>query len=242
MPINEIKLVGRTFLINIQIGNRTRIVEITMKQFNEMLDKLPDNDNLPPQVLDRMSEICRRNFRKGKLARRLRPDTISHIKEGYSQFFGRPWETICAANRHAEFIETRMRICGHLVSLKYVTSEIAAFFIDRDRSTIDGAIKRCQGLCETDKSFELNSNMLATFMEKWMLDTYTPRTQQAVESLPEIQFESEGSIHTSTDKARIADESTKAADAIGKVIIEEWGTAPEPPKPIGDMVLKDWIQ
>jgi len=241
-PIREIKMVGRDFFVEMQMGRACPVVVITPAEFNRMMDMMMEAENLNASILDKMAEICRRNFRKGKLARRLRPDTIAHIKEGYSQFFGRPWETICAANRHAEFIETRMRICGHLVSLKYVTSEIAAFFIDRDRSTIDGAIKRCQGLCETDKSFELNSNMLATFMEKWMLDTYTPRTTQSVESLPEIQFESEGSIHTSTDKARIADESTKAADAIGKVIMEEWFTTPEPPKPIGDMVLKDWIQ
>jgi len=242
MPINEIKLVGRTFLINIQIGNRTRIVEITMKQFNEMLDKLPENDNLPPQVLDRMSEICRRNFRKGKLARRLRPDTIEQIKAGYCEFFGREWESITAMSRKAAYIETRMFVCGHLHSMGYSEPEIAAFFIPRDRTTIMGALERFGGLMQVDKSFAFNAGLLASHMEEWMLNSYETRTTQAADSLPEIQFESEGSIHTSTDKARIADESTKAADAIGKVIIEEWGTAPEPPKPIGDMVLKDWIQ
>ena len=223
MPINEIKLVGRTFLINIQIGNRTRIVEITMKQFNEMLDKLPDNDRLPPSVLDRMSEICRRNFRKGKLARRLRPDTIEQIKAGYCEFFGREWESITAMSRKAAYIETRMFVCGHLHSMGYSEPEIAAFFIPRDRTTIMGALERFGGLMQVDKSFAFNAGLLASHMEEWMLNSYEPRTIHQGEALPEIQFESEGSIHTSTDKARIADESTKAADAIGKVIMEEWG-------------------
>ncbi len=184
-PIKQIKLVGRTFLVEIQFNNASPVVEITAKQFNAMMDQMVEADNLDASILDRMAEICRRNFRKGKLARRLRPDTIAHIKEGYGQFFGRPWETICAPNRHAEFIETRMRICGHLVSMKYVTGEIAAFFIDRDRSTIDGAIKRHASLCETDKSFELNSSILAAFMEKWMLDSYEVKQgqQMAIEEL-----------------------------------------------------------
>ncbi len=180
-PIKEIKMVGRDFFVEIKLGCVRPVVVITPVEFNRMMDAMLEADNLHVSILDKMADICRRNFRKGKLARRLRPDTIAHVKEGYSQFFGRPWETICAANRHAEFIETRMRICGHLVSMKYVTSEIAAFFIDRDRSTIDGAIKRCQGLCETDKSFELNSNILAAFMEKWMLDTYAPTEQPVTE-------------------------------------------------------------
>ena len=69
--------------------------------------------------------------------------------------------------------------------MKYVTGEIAAFFIDRDRSTIDGAIKRHASLCETDKSFELNSSILAAFMEKWMLDSYEVKQgqQMAIEEL-----------------------------------------------------------
>lgn len=165
-------MVGRSFEVAFTVGCVRAKAEITAKQFNAMMDQMVLAENLDASILDKMAEICRRNFRKGKLARRLRPDTIAHIKNGYAEFFGRPWETICAVNRHAEFIETRMRICGHLVSMNYVTSEIAAFFIDRDRSTIDGAIKRCQGLCQTDKSFEFNSTMLANFMEKWMLDSY----------------------------------------------------------------------
>ena len=76
---------------------------------------------------------------------------------------------------------------------------------------------------QVDKSFAFNAGLLASHMEEWMLNSYEPRTIHQGEALPEIQFESEGSIHTSTDKARIADESTKAADAIGKVIMEEWG-------------------
>jgi len=180
-PIREIKMVGRDFYVEMQMGAACPVVVITPAEFNRMMDMMLESENLHVSILDKMAEICRRNFRKGKLARRLRPDTIAHIKEGYSQFFGRPWETICAANRHAEFIETRMRICAHLVSMKYVTGEIAAFFIDRDRATIDGAIKRCHGLCKTDKSFELNSNILAAFMEKWMLDTYAPTEQPVTE-------------------------------------------------------------
>lgn len=184
-PIKQMKLVGRTFLVEMEMGRACPVVEITAKQFNAMMDQMVEADNLDASILDLMAEICRRNFRKGKLARRLRPDTIAHIKEGYGQFFGRPWETICAPNRHAEFIETRMRICGHLVSMKYVTGEIAAFFIDRDRSTIDGAIKRHASLCETDKSFELNSSILSAFMEKWMLDSYEVKQgqQMAIEEL-----------------------------------------------------------
>ena len=179
-PIKQIKLVGRTFLVEIQFSNASPVVEITAKQFNAMMDQMVESDNMDIRILDRMAEICRRNFRKGKLARRLRPDTIKHIKDGYSQFFGRPWETICAPNRHAEYIEVRMRICGHLVAMKYVTSEIAAFFIDRDRSTIDGAIKRHEGLCQTDKSFQWNTKMLTEFMEKWMLDSYQSEQVQQV--------------------------------------------------------------
>lgn len=184
-PIQEITMVGRDFEAEFTLGCvRSRVV-ITAKEFNTMMDAMVESDNMDVRILDRMAEICRRNFRKGKLARRLRPDTISHIKEGYSQFFGRPWETICAPNRHAEFIETRMRICGHLVSMRYVTGEIAAFFIDRNRSTIDGAIKRHASLCETDKSFELNSSILSAFMEKWMLDSYEVKQgqQMAIEEL-----------------------------------------------------------
>lgn len=170
--VTEIKMVGRDFYVEMEMNRARPVVVITAKEFNTMMDQMVEADNLDVSILDRMAEICRRNFRKGKLARRLRSETIKHIKDGYSQFFGRTWETICAPNRHAEFIEVRMRICGHLTAMKYTTSEIAAFFIDRDRSSIDGAIKRCDGLCETDKTFAWGSNLLAEFMEKWMLDSY----------------------------------------------------------------------
>jgi hypothetical protein len=241
-PIREIKMVGRDFFVEMQMGRACPVVVITPAEFNRMMDMMMESENMHVSILDKMAEICRRNFRKGKLARRLRPDTIEQIKAGYCEFFGREWESITAMSRKAAYIETRMFVCGHLHSMGYSEPEIAAFFIPRDRTTIMGALERFGGLMQVDKSFAFNAGLLASHMEEWMLDSYEPRTTQAAESLPEIQFESEGSIHTSTDKARIADESTKAADAIGKVIMEEWGIAPEPPKPIGDMALKDWIQ
>ena len=222
-PIKQIKLVGRTFLVEIQFNNASPVVEITANQFNQMMDSLCQTENLSQSILDKMSEICRKNLRKGKLARRLRPDTIEQLKAGYCNFYGRDWDSICATSRMAAFIETRMHVCGHLRYLQYSDAEIAAFFVPRDRTTIMSAIERHTGLMDVDKSFAFNATLLGSHMEQWMLNSYTPRTQRPPDDLPEIKFESEGSIHASTDMARIDDESTKAADAIGKVIMEEWG-------------------
>lgn len=176
-PINQIKLVGRTFLVEMQMGRACPVVEITMNEFNRMMDYLCDTDNMSQSVLDKMSEICRKNLRKGKLARRLRPETIEQVKAGYCNFYGRDWESICSSSRKAAYIETRMLVCGHLRYLKYTDAEISTFFVPRDRTTIMSAIKRHNDLLDVDKTFAHNRTLLASSMEKWMLDTYQPNEE-----------------------------------------------------------------
>jgi hypothetical protein len=75
-PIREIKMVGRDFFVEMQMGRACPVVVITPAEFNRMMDMMMESENMHVSILDKMAEICRRNFRKGKLARRLRPDTI----------------------------------------------------------------------------------------------------------------------------------------------------------------------
>jgi hypothetical protein len=164
-------MVGREWHVKFQMGCVTPVVVITAKEFNRMMDGLLESDDVSQSVLDKMAEVCRRNYRKGRVARKLRQDTIQMLKDGYCNFFGRDWETICRKNRHATYIETRLHIYGHLSSINYTPPEIAAFFIDRDRTTIIDAITRWRNLCEVDKSFAFQSNLLGTHMQSWMFRT-----------------------------------------------------------------------
>lgn len=216
MPIKEMKMVGRSFFVQIEIGNKTRVVEISMKQFNEMLDELCEGDDVPFPVLDRMAKICRKNFTKGRVSRRLRDDTIQMLKEGYAAFFGHDWASIMSHSRKAAYIETRRHIYGHLKALGYTELEMAARFINRDRTTIYSGIEMHNALMETDEDYELVAISLGKHMDEWMMGNLPKPTEIPMDAY----IEKEDSIHVSTDRARIDRDSTAAAEAVGKAMKE----------------------
>lgn len=180
-PIKEIKMVGREWHVRIQLGCLQPTIVLTSKEFNRMMDDLVESEDVGKSVLDKMAEVCRRNFRKGRVARRLRPDTIQMLKDGYADFFECEWSTICAKNRHSAYIDMRMHVCGHLDSLNYSYAEIAAFFIDRDRTTIMGAIERHRDLCAKEKGAEFKAHLLTEHMQQWMFRT-DPSDSQSEET------------------------------------------------------------
>jgi hypothetical protein len=167
--VREIVAIGRDWHIKIQMGCAVHTVLLTAKEFNHMMSDMVENDNISRSILETMAEICRRNFRRGKVARRLQANTIEMIKSGYVSFFGYDWDKICERTRKGAYIETRLQIFGHLNRLAYTDAEIASFFVNRDRTTILSGVNRYTQLYEVDKGFKFISDLLTSHMEKWML-------------------------------------------------------------------------
>lgn len=167
-PVREIVRVGRDWHVKIKLGCITPIVVITAKEFNRMLDDLVESEDVSKSVLEKMTEVCRRNFRKGRVAKRLRPETIQMLKDGYCDHFETTWETICAKDRHSTYIEMRMLVYGHLSTIGYTHAEISVFFIDRHRTSIMSSVDRHNDLCRTEKGFEFKAHLLSEHMQRWM--------------------------------------------------------------------------